>query len=329
MSMSDQVISDVLQSMHKVDVPPHVGSDDLVEHLLPLGKSGNLTLVLGAGVSVPYGLPTWGKLIEALIGRFYPERTIIFDELLDKYFLHVSPLVLARYVKLHARYEDSVAEYVQRLLYLNLKTPSGATALGAIADLAIHCSLNGIRLSVITFNYDSLLEEEIARQDKHVSFDVVYDDRTFSEAHSLIRIYHVHGFLPRGEFSSNRSSGIILSEDEFHQIYSIPNHWSNVIQNSCYAQTGCVFVGLSFSDPNLRRLVDYMMLHRVFGRHFILSRPYSEGDAVFPNLTTTLSAEEAREINRFYLSLFRSMKISVVTTESYSEIPKIINRLRF
>ena len=68
-------------------------------------------------------------------------------------------------------------------------------------------------------------------------------------------IYHVHGFIPYDN-SQIIKSVPILSEEEYHRVYANSYNWSNVEQIHALSRTTCIFIGLSMTDPNLRRLLD-------------------------------------------------------------------------
>ncbi len=71
-------------------------------------------------------------------------------------------------------------------------------------------------------------------------------------------IYHVHGYLPQHstDFDNNSDNLIVFSERAYHTIYADPFSWSNIIQLYTLKENTCLFIGLSITDPNMRRLLD-------------------------------------------------------------------------
>ena len=68
-------------------------------------------------------------------------------------------------------------------------------------------------------------------------------------------MYHVHGIVfPKRENSSVED--IVLSENDYHRVYSEVFDWSNVEQLHALSRCTCFFIGLSLNDPNLRRLLE-------------------------------------------------------------------------
>ncbi len=49
---------------------------------------------------------------------------------------------------------------------------------------------------------------------------------------------------------------IVFSERAYHTIYADPFSWSNIIQLYTLKENTCLFIGLSITDPNMRRLLD-------------------------------------------------------------------------
>jgi len=77
-----------------------------------------------------------------------------------------------------------------------------------------------------------------------------------------IGIYHVHGFLPRKD-EIKTDNKITLSEDIYHAQYNDIYSWQNLVQLDKYQNCVCLFIGISLTDPNLRRLLDIAKNQRV------------------------------------------------------------------
>src|SRR4029079_1019390 len=147
-------------------------------------KQKQLVLFLGAGVSIPYGVPSWKNLVLELLfeqvehtrrlGNIWPHYRRALASWMTDYFDY-SPLVLARMVERDSRKrakrkgaeqpvdgEQVFLEKLRTQLYAQCKAPrSGRTTLQAIADL-IKRSKGNIRC-VVSFNFDGLLEEELEK----------------------------------------------------------------------------------------------------------------------------------------------------------------------
>jgi SIR2-like domain len=80
---------------------------------------------------------------------------------------------------------------------------------------------------------------------------------------NTLPIYHVHGYLPvRDPFSDysprlrSLSDEIVLTEDHYHREAADPYSWANLVQLGAMSRSIGLTIGLSLSDPNLRRLLD-------------------------------------------------------------------------
>jgi hypothetical protein len=252
-----------------------VGSVDVnksdLDGLRRAWRARELVLFLGAGVSMPYGLPSWNNLVLELLfdqatatrrlGRLWPHYRRAVAAWMTEYFDY-NPLVLARIVEREMRQAerrnsarrggDAANTFLGRLrthLYANHHRPPGRTTLDAVADLAKKRRQGGIA-AVVTFNFDDLLERELA--DRRIPFHSVTSAER--QVGPDLRVIHAHGFVPRkGPIARD---GLIFSEPDYHRLTESAFHWalSEVVER-LRKNTG-LFVGLSMSDPSLRRLLD-------------------------------------------------------------------------
>ncbi len=110
----------------------------------------------------------------------------------------------------------------------------------------------------------------------------------------VLPIYHVHGYLPREGKISERN-GVVLSEDMYHQHYLDTYSWANMVQINKFKDKVCLFLGISLTDPNMRRLLDIARTQRgrtgqrgkAALRHVVVRRRFQARD-VQEKLTTDL-----------------------------------------
>ena len=129
--------------------------------------------------------------------------------------------------------------------------------------------------SIISYNYDDLVEQEVR---KLKACHSVYDKSRPIDGDNLY-VYHVHGFIPQdGDWSP-----IVLGEKEYHKIYQESYNWGNVEQLHALCRSVCFFIGLSMTDPNLRRLIDISIdggeiepVHYAFLRRIEYNVPFME-----------------------------------------------------
>ena len=116
---------------------------------------------------------------------------------------------------------------------------------------------------------------------------------------SELPIYHVHGFLPRHE-KIPKDREIIFSEDAYHGQFIDPFSWSNLIQLNKLSQNTCLFIGLSLTDPNLRRLLDVANRKnpgKAMNHYLIKKTPApSKSSARIDDLAYFLEEQDANEL---------------------------------
>lgn len=61
---------------------------------------------------------------------------------------------------------------------------------------------------------------------------------------------------------------MIFSEENYHEVFSDPYHWSNLAQLTNFREKNCVMIGLSMTDPNLRQLLEIAARRIDESKHF-------------------------------------------------------------
>lgn len=199
-------------------------------------EKSKISLFLGAGVSASAGVVTWNSLLEQLC----------IKKNLSKIDSDIDSVVKGRYIideykKQDREIPEDFYEDMRNILYANIH-PS--KLIDSISNFIIKCNIE----SIISYNYDDLVEQKVNGKKPCYS---VYDKSRPVDGSSL-HVYHVHGFIPqKGDWSP-----IVLGEKEYHRIYQESYNWGNVEQLHALCRSVCFFIGLSMTDPNLRRLID-------------------------------------------------------------------------
>lgn len=222
--------------------------DALVDAYLKDGVS----LVLGAGVSASCGAPSWTELLLRLHASAAKHRTVDLSGISGVYAESVAtdgPLISARLAAVGVN--DSTSAFrdsLRKEIYGSLAAVRGALVQELARLALVSEGRMGVK-AVLTYNYDTLLEDEfdsLGRQYRRL-------DRNDRGGQHGIEVRHVHGFLGRTEIDGE---WIVLTERAYHAEYGSPFSWSNIVQLNAFRESSCVFVGLSMTDPNLRRLLE-------------------------------------------------------------------------
>lgn len=248
-----------------------VNRSDL-EGLQRAWREKDLVLFLGAGLSKPYGMPTWNDLVLEILfdqtdvaRRLKPidlsSRRALAAWLVDYY--GYDPIILARLVKNEIRRQasrrhDALGDSDPHTLFLEKvrehlypkqpPVPREPTTLTAVANLIKRSSEDSGVTAVVSFNYDDLLE----RQLEGVEFRSIWSGRRHRD--KRLPILHPHGFLPRD--GDCKDCDIVFTEDDYHGLTTSIFHWALTAIVNFLRHNTVLFIGLSMLDPNLRRLLD-------------------------------------------------------------------------
>jgi hypothetical protein len=268
-----------------------IGSSSLrqeyLEALKKAYRNRRLVLFLGAGVSFPYGIPTWKDLVtDILINRsdnrfqhFFPSyRGALASWMTDNF--DFSPTLLARVIRYqidnHGYITDEkqqAHEYkriVREALYNSYKpNVQGETALSKIVEIVkVNEGINRAFPAIVTFNFDDLLERMLKAEG--VNNKPVYKNSRATD--TALPIIHVNGYLPRN--GNSLDSDLIFTEDEFNKLTFSQLHWAVSSLVSYLRDYTVLFVGLSMTDPNLRRLLDGTCINKGKPAHYLIRKDY-------------------------------------------------------
>lgn len=241
-------------------------------------KTKEITVVCGAGLSVSAGLPTWTKYLKNIVSEFlltwkdledynpkYKEvapKSMSINMMGEYYevkfpgftipdnFVNEDPLILAQLIK--NCIEPANWRYLLRnALYGEEQLNFSSELINNIFQIVRN---NAKTTSILTYNYDDLIEIFFKAQSFKTSSIV---GENHFKTQKYFPIYHLHGILP---YKGGLESKVYLSEDDFLTDIIQPNSWYNQLHTAKLTSTCCLFVGLSFNDPSLKRK---LAIHRL------------------------------------------------------------------
>ncbi len=287
-----------------------------VEKLREALRRGRLTLVCGAGVSVEAGIPAWEDLLIRLLGtmmeRISKDHSLAVERKTATEFQQrhgASSLILGKYLKNNLG-RDFQSE-MRDALYASKPTKSN------IIDSVVRLSRpqrDSMPLdSIITFNFDCLIEENLTANS--ISNKPIFSE-SIKHGSQELPIYHVQGYLPRtGRIPE--SMELVFSEDAYHNQFIDPFSWSNLILLNKLTQNTCLFIGVSLTDPNMRRLLDVAWRKNPDKEksHYIVKRfPQSSERDVLDEVSKLLEEQDANALG-----------LNVVWINEYSELTSVLN----
>jgi len=324
--------------------------EKLIEQVSRKYSDDGVVLFLGSGVSIEAGIPEWNKLITDMFVNLL-ESSLVDSEIslsdqekakIVEYFLKTNdgaPTLQAMYVKTMGKKNVHEAdtsidnkrykEVLHSILYKHCVGHS--VLLNEIVEFAraIRGDDKGL-YAIVTYNFDDLLERNL--KVKRVRYRSIYKDFDIPKKNEL-PIYHVHGFLPQqvAEMIGDISNGhFVFTQDEYHKMYYDYYHWANLRQLNFLKEKTCVFVGLSMSDPNLRRMLDLAKPideENIDCKHYaILKRDSFNITGGYGINMEHLKAFEVsnQRVKELY---FEGVGVNVIWIENYEEIPEILKNI--
>lgn len=312
-------------------------------------RSSRFSLLLGAGVSSSAGLPDWDTLLNSLFVSMLTDDELSDKSADDEQVASIvkrlrqldgpSALMLARYIRkgISAGSEKEQNEFIQAVtkqLYSlrNKKFSLSSPLIKEIASLCTPTRTGAKVRSVITYNFDDLVEREL--EARGLAIRSIFEEVDLAAPEEL-PIYHVHGFLPedRTNFTNLDRTTLVFSEEGYHRIYGEAYHWSNLIQLTSLKETTCLMVGLSLTDPNLRRLLEIAAKSTDRTKHFAFMQRVDlekftkdDGKSVVraPTGVTKRFLDRHHSLNE---EVMRELGVNVIWYETYDEIPKILHHI--
>ncbi|MBQ0142676.1 MAG: SIR2 family protein [Prevotellaceae bacterium] len=221
---------------------------------------GNVCLFLGAGVGKSAGMPNWQELLVKILKT--SNAPSVVDNVrqyhnLEEDCMYSYPII-GRFAvdglvpqdddnSASELYETAIEELRNKIKRRLYSKPHGSRLVDVLATLTMSEYVD----SVVTYNYDDLIENKL----KEIGFSKIMPIYENNRCLPIEKpIYHVHGYVPRDKSLQSKP---ILSERDYHELYKEAFHWTNVEQLHALNRNTCIFIGLSMTDPNLRRLLDF------------------------------------------------------------------------
>ena len=145
-----------------------------------------------------------------------------------------------------------------------------------------------------------------------------------------IPIYHPHGFLPRKKTLTAKNE-IVFSEDAYHSQFIDPFSWGNLVQLNHLNNSTCLFVGISLTDPNMRRLLDVSIRKNGKGEknHYIIKKRYTIEELYPDNYNEKTSDKKVIPvIESIEEQDANNLGFNVIWVNNFKEIPEILLAIR-
>ena len=305
-----------------------------IEQLKREYENDNIVLFLGAGASKDAKIATWDNLISelfvVLIDKQLKNKNIQIEEKEKEHIIEASikqngnsPLLQTRFLR--NGFENDFEELVSEILYKDAIESS--KLLDEIGQLFVpNRGKLGI-IAIVNYNFDDLIEKTLSRL--RVRYQSIYSEGMIPDLGEL-GIYHVHGFLPQDKkgYDNLTKSLLVFSEEGYHKLMLEPYNWANISQLNYMLNNTCVFIGLSMTDPNMRRLLEIAAQKRNdikdTCRHYAIMRRFTINSS---NKSDSIKSFE--DVNEaLQESFFEELGINIIWFDTFDEIPDILKEIK-
>ena len=284
-------------------------------------SNGQNAFILGAGISKSAGLPQWDELLVKLIEKTKNPCSPRGELKKICKLCNYSSIIEGRYI-LNQVDNNNLQQYIQEILQSYSLTKFDT--IDAIVNHVIEKNVD----SILTYNYDDLIERRLDEKGKEFQYYSVYGNNRIVDKY--FPIYHLHGFVPLDSKKRPILSTPKITEQQYHQLYKQQYHWSNVTLLHTLNTKTCFFIGLSMNDPNLRRLLDYYSSENYAdsedgnyrderNRHYIFMRkePFSRMSSKKKNMEHWKTVED----------IYNKWGIDIIWLDEFDELPSLIRNL--
>lgn len=222
-------------------------------------REKRLVFFVGAGVSIPSGMPSWATAIKQIKKRM---KGILQDDALK---------ISQYYYVQHGKRDYN------RLMWAVFKYQK------TLPTNHIHRELFKFQVkTIVTTNYDHLLEE--AAKENYRVFDVIGQDSDLAYGFAENKIIKMHGDFEHDNF--------VLKEDDYLH-YERNFRLLTAYIKALIAGNTMIFIGYSFNDPDLKQIFSWVkdVLGRDMPRFYMIvtKTAYSEVEAnYFKNFGITV-----------------------------------------
>lgn len=241
-------------------------------HMRAQAAQKRFSLMFGAGLSKPFGIPDWSKLVKEIAGdpavegeknleRFLGKGSLPYKtELLFQHFRAREANAQKNTATESPEFENITAAKWLTICKEHLYKNAPLDLNKAIADHAYLGRLLPIIQEMpitVTYNFDDFLEQALFigkdRKDVGLGYETVTSPWTqFSRRKAVI--YHPHGMLPQQlmEFPRDR---LIFSESSYAQLFlgSLAGDFSFLLNHT--SKNTCLIIGSSLDDEDLRNIL--------------------------------------------------------------------------
>jgi hypothetical protein len=125
---------------------------------------------------------------------------------------------------------------------------------------------------------------------------------------------------------------LVFSEESYFSLQSDHYSWANFEQLKLLRETTCLLLGLSGTDPNLRRLLDIDFRQSKRAKHYLCLRRLTVADLLVSGGNTSVRTTVAQHFlnvhHNFLEHSFADLGVNVIWVDEYTELPSLLASVR-
>jgi hypothetical protein len=303
---------------------------DVLAEVQQAHRDGRLGYLVGAGLSQAIGIPGWNAFNQALIDqaleRHTPGGLQGALELSHAYLDQLQGQSLAAVEFMRHRVGSDFHIVVRGALYerKELRKYEPTEVHFALARLAIESSPPFPCLH--TTNYDDLLELALSTAAGRRAIAVHVGRRSWSDGP---RVVHLHGYFPYAPPAASQKARLarelVLSDLDYSRLSNDHSAWTNRELLNLLDSRSVLIVGMSMTDPNVRRLLAYLSDRRREDgpQHFVVLQhravPGERGPA----------AQAAAMIDEDEHDFWKAHGVKILRLQTWDWLNYLLRRIRF
>ena len=167
--------------------------------------------------------------------------------------------------------------------------------------------------------------EKSLKRNKLKSISIYTEEGEYEPSH--LPIYHVHGYLPREvTLTEEHRRSVVLSEQAYHNQFFDPYMWTNLSILYHFRNKVCLFIGLSMSDPNLRRLLELASSKSKTIKHYAIM--ISPWDKVIRENDSPKTKDFADTMKSLEHRSLQQLGVDIIWLERHEDIPDFLMSIK-
>lgn len=289
---------------------------------------GNLSFALGAGCSVDSNISDWNTLSEALSYELIYKsfvstpsefkKNILSKNLNDKLLLSFdktsaldAAFIYFTKITGGSEYDFYMSLHDSLYMYYLINYAKDNILLTSINQRILR---NNIK-EIVSYNFDSALEQNFDPSN-YTSTSV---EISSSETHlGNCTVKHVHGYIPFDYDGTTLVNNFVFTDTDYYENSLLKNNYCNQTQSNLFDSKNIIFVGVSFTDSNLKDILRKRIMKRTSSKTNLfafMKIPSFKGNK-------TLVNELERKYMLLQQSYFDRFDVKILRVKKFSEIPE-------